>query len=180
MNLILEEAGLLFQSKFQYYKASAEYRYYYQFAQEWVLALRILGGFMNTLGGSRATPVEERFYAGGSYSVRGWERQELGPRRTDPGTGRRIPIGGNSKLVGGAEVRYPIYRRLTGALLQDFGNVWEKWNGFDLLSLKYSLGLGLRYKTPIGPVRLDVARKINKQFSEEDDYKIHISIGHAF
>lgn len=180
LHFTVEEAGLLFQSKFRYYKLFGEYRHYHQLSPEWILASRILMGTMTGFGGSETTPVEERFFAGGSYSVRGWNRQELGPHRINPENGNRIPVGGNSKLEGGIELRYPIYKKLKGALLLDYGDVWSRWNGFDLLSLKYALGIGFRYNTPIGPVRIDFARKLNRQFVNEDRYNIHISIGHAF
>ncbi|MCG8603491.1 BamA/TamA family outer membrane protein, partial [bacterium] len=59
-------------------------------------------------------------------------------------------------------------------------NVWEKWNGFDLLSLHYSIGAGIRYNTLIGPIRADFAWKLNKQPLDSGIFEFHISIGQSF
>jgi len=179
-SIIVEEAGLLLHSLFSYYKMVAEYRIYQTVSPDWVLAARARAGIMNVLPGSETTPIEERYFSGGSYSVRGWERQELGPQRINPDTGERTPDGGNSLFEGSVELRYPIYKNLNGAVFIDFGNVWKAWNGFDLISLRYAPGLGIRYDTPIGPFRFDIAWKVNKQYSNEDNLQIHLSIGQAF
>lgn len=179
ITFVVEEAGLLFKSRFNYYKFYSEYKKYFDLGDNVVFAWRFFLGSMNPFGGSAATPLEERFYAGGSYSVRGWERQQLGPVRVDT-TGRRTPEGGNSKFEGSLELRYPILGSFGGALFLDYGNVWGDWLGFDFLGLKYSIGTGLRYNTPIGPFRVDFAWKINKQAPEERNWQIHISIGQAF
>lgn len=178
--LVAEEAGLLFQSRFRYYKLSGEYRVYQQLQPGYVLASRLAAGAMKPYRNSIITPVEERFFAGGSYSVRGWGRQQLGPQIHNPANDQRTPAGGNSKLEGSLELRFPIYKDFSGAAFGDFGNVWAEANGFDLLDLKFSIGAGLRYMTPIGPLRVDLARKINKQFPEESDFQVHLSIGQAF
>ena len=96
--LIAEESGRLFSSRFRFYKISAEYRRYYTIDRHNVIAVRLFAGMMKPYGQSRDTPVEERFFSGGSNSVRGWARQQLGPHVTDPSSGKRIPVGGNSKL----------------------------------------------------------------------------------
>ena len=178
--LVLEEAGLLFNSRFEYYKMWSEYRFYDEIFDDNILALRLYAGGMKPHGGSSVTPVEERFFAGGSYSVRGWGRQQLGPSRIDEETGKRRPLGGNSRVECNLELRYPLMGRFGGTLFLDIGDVWQRWNGFRFSTLNYSAGAGLNYNTPIGPVRLDVAWKINKQHANEDGYQFHISIGQAF
>jgi outer membrane protein insertion porin family len=117
-------------------------------------------------------PVEERFYAGGSYSVRGWARQRLGP--IDPFGN---PVGGQSLFEFSTEFRYPIYDLIRGVAFMDCGNVWLESYTWKLNKLRYSLGVGIRITTPIGPARLDVARPI---FDEEKKVQFHFSVGHAF
>ena len=174
-SLFIESAGLILQSKFKYYKIYGENRWYREIKPGRVFAFRIMLGTMNSFGESGVTPIEERFFSGGSYSVRGWLRQLLGPR-DDEGT----PRGGNSIIEGSFELRNPIYKDFSGAFFLDYGNVWEDWNGFDLLGMRYAIGAGIRFNTLIGPLRLDFAWKINKQAQDDKNYEIHISIGQAF
>ena len=56
----------------------------------------------------------------------------------------------------------------------------QDWDGFDLFDLRYAIGLGLRYNTIIGPLRLDFAWKVNKQELDTRNYEVHFSLGQAF
>jgi outer membrane protein insertion porin family len=144
----------------------------YQKVSSIVLALRLKMGGILPIRDNDFIPVEERFYAGGSYSVRGWARQMLGP--IDPFGN---PIGGRSLLEFSSEVRYPVYDIVSGVAFMDCGNVWLESYTWKLNEIRYSLGLGIRIRTPIGPVRLDAARPI---FDDETKIQIHFSVGHAF
>lgn len=178
LRLTAEKAGIGFNSKFRYYKLWGEYRAYRSPSPSTVLAMRVMGGFMEPIGTSPLTPVEERFFSGGSNSVRGWQRQQLGPETVN-GT-ILTPTGGNGKLEGGIEIRYPLIKGLGGVLFLDGGNVWTSGTDLDPRNQRYALGSGLRYRTPIGPLRFDVARKLNKQRPNERRYQVHVSIGQAF
>ena len=144
----------------------------YQKISSTVLALRLKIGGILPIRENDFIPVEERFYSGGSYSVRGWTRQMLGP--LDPFGN---PTGGGSLLEFSSEFRYPLYDIVSGVAFMDCGNVWIESYTWKLNEIRYSLGLGIRIKTPIGPVRLDAARPI---FDEERKIQIHFSVGHAF
>jgi outer membrane protein insertion porin family len=87
------------------------------------------------------------------------------------------PIGGRSLLEFSSEVRYPVYDIVSGVAFMDCGNVWLESYTWKLNEIRYSLGLGIRIRTPIGPVRLDAARPI---FDDETKIQIHFSVGHAF
>ncbi len=176
----IEESGLLYKSNFNYYKVSAGFRVYKEIFENFVLASRISVGTMKPHGSSRNTPVDERFYSGGANSVRGWQRQGLGPRNFSEDSSELIPVGGNSKFEGNFEQRFPIYKDLSGALFLDYGNVWSDWNGYDFTDIKFAWGTGLRYSTPIGPIRLDFAWKINKQKVDDGSFVFFLSIGNAF
>ena len=117
-------------------------------------------------------PIEERFFAGGAASVRGWSRSELGPLNSDS-----KPLGGNSLLEGSLEFRYPIWGLMSGALFGDFGNIWQDSFEHKFNDLRYAAGFGLRFKTPIGPLRLDVARPV---FDDDSAMQFYLSVGHAF
>lgn len=179
VRLVFEESGLFFRSRFKYYKIRAEYRRYKSMIPGIVLASRIEVGLMNPYRSSTSTPVEERFFSGGSNSIRGWGRQQLGPQTVN-NNGVVSPTGGNSRLESSLELRYPLVSALGGVVFLDAGNVWSDAADINPADLHYAAGLGLRYQTPIGPFRIDYAQKLNKQRSDESGWQIHISIGQAF
>lgn len=177
--VVAEDAGRILRTPFKYMKLHTDQRLYHRISRHTVAALRLFVGTMAPIGGSENTPIEERFFAGGTNSVRGWGRQLLGPQRVDS-TGSVIPVGGNSIIEGNIELRRPLFGQLAGTAFLDYGNVWRDWDGWDPLDLHYAVGAGLRYHTPIGPVRVDFAWKINKQEFDDSNYAVHISIGQAF
>jgi outer membrane protein insertion porin family len=120
-------------------------------------------------------PLPERFFAGGGTSLRGFGLNQAGPR--DPCTG--FPIGGLALLVFNQELRFPmklpfVGNRLGGTLFYDGGNVytdvnhisfaWKAPSITDLNYFSHTVGFGLRYPTPIGPVRVDFGYQINPPF----------------
>lgn len=157
---------------YPFIKYQAEIKRYQKLTYEMVLAIKLKGGMIHPVKGGKVIPVEERFFAGGSRSVRGWARQMLGP--TDS-TGR--PTGGNSNVEISVEPRITIYGPLSMVVFFDAGNVWTEANEINLKELKYSVGSGLRYDTPIGPVGIDFARPV---WDDIEKWQFHISIGHAF
>lgn len=163
--------GIFLKSDFPYTKVILDGRRY-QGISAFVLAYRVKIGSINPQQKNGFIPVEERFYAGGSTSVRGWARQQLGPK-DEFGD----PIGGNSVFEGSVEARFPLIKMLAGVFFLDFGNVWLTSATYKLNELRYALGVGVGLDTPIGPVRLDVARPI---FDEESKTQFHLNIGHAF
>jgi outer membrane protein insertion porin family len=163
--------GVITAVEYPFQKLLLDLRNYHKIHST-VLALKLKIGGILPIRNNDFIPVEERFYSGGSYSVRGWARQELGPK--DP-TGR--PVGGKSVFEFSTEFRYPIYDIVRGVAFMDFGNVWIESYTWKLNEIRYSLGLGIRIRTPIGPVRLDAARPI---FDEETRIQVHFSVGHAF
>ncbi|MBD3234166.1 MAG: outer membrane protein assembly factor BamA [candidate division Zixibacteria bacterium] len=164
-------SGLDLGSDYHYAKLTADLRRYFSFATQ-VLALRLRIGSITSYDDHGYIPVEDRYYAGGAKSVRGWARSELGPKDIES-----RPIGGLSVLEGNIEIRYPIYGIVSGAVFYDYGNIWLQSATYHPDELRYAAGAGIRVKTPIGPVRLDVARPV---FDDETKIQIHISVGQAF
>jgi outer membrane translocation and assembly module TamA len=102
-------------------------------------------------------------------------------------SGFGLPIGGHSFVDFSTEVRMPLWGKLGGVIFLDGGNVWTLPWDFDLNDLRYDAGPGLRYDTPIGPIRVDVGIQLNKipgllvnGEPEPRHYRIHFSIGQAF
>lgn len=118
-----------------------------------------------------------RFRTGGEYSVRGYSTDGLGPRVL---LGDRLtPFGGEALLVLNQEVRFPLWwEQLAGLVFFDVGNVWEDKTdiGQDLAT---SLGVGLRYDSPVGPLRFDVAYPLDRR-SGDSEIKLYFGFGNIF
>ena len=127
-------------------------------------------------------PFSKKLFLGGATSIRGWGRFEISPLSASG-----FPIGGNSMLAFSEELRAILRGNLGGVLFLDVGNVWSKSFGFDLHDLRYAVGPGLRYQTPIGPIRFDVGYQLNpipgllvNGSEQRRRIRLHFSIGQAF
>ena len=156
-------------------KSSAEGRLYHLFWDRYRLssALRL------TLGSIDGAPVEnvpadERFYAGGGGSIRGYEYQAVGPSIN--GT----PLGGDKLVEFSLEMRLQPGRKLGYVAFIDGGTVYNDWNDSSDLSLNYGAGLGLRFFSSIGPLRVDMAYPLNPDDSQRERLQFYISLGQAF
>jgi outer membrane protein assembly factor BamA len=142
-----------------------------------VASLRL--GLAGTFGNEAPLlPLPERFFAGGAYGPRGWPVDEVGPKVIGP-EGEVFPTGGNALLLGGAELRYDLTRSLQLATFLDVGNVYREVADLSIPDLRKSVGLGLRYLTPIGPIRLDYGHKIHR-LPGESAGRLHLTIGYAY
>jgi outer membrane protein insertion porin family len=163
--------GYLFGSDFNYTKLWGDFRTY-QKTGEVVLAFRVMAGGINSSDSRQFIPVEDRFYSGGSNSIRGWNRSELGPKR-ESGT----PLGGKSIFESNFEIRYPLFWRLSLVAFLEAGNVWEESYNYNFNDLGYAAGSGIRIDTPIGPVRFDAGFPL---WNEKTKPQFFISVGQAF
>jgi len=164
--------GTFLEKSIPFYKTLVEYKKYFGLKPGFTLACKGKVGIAKMKENDELIPIEERFYSGGSYSVRGWGRSQLGPKDLNG-----QPIGGNSLLEGSIEARFSIGPKLVLATFCDAGNVWQNSYYYRFNDLHYAAGFGLRVKTPIGPVGLDLARPI---FDKEKRWLIHFNIGHPF
>ena len=145
-----------------------------------VFVLSARAGLAGTFGDELPLlPLPERFFAGGDYGPRGFPVDLVGPKIEAP-DGEVYPTGGNALLLGGAEMRYNLTRSFQLASFLDTGNVYPEARGVDLGALRWSAGLGLRYRTPIGPVRLDWGYVLDPEPGDEGRSHFHLSIGYAF
>jgi outer membrane protein insertion porin family len=130
----------------------------------------------------RHIPASERFFAGGDTTVRGFALDRLGARDTFDSDG--TPIGGHSEIVLNAETRVAIWRDVGLVGFLDAGNVFSTIANFSLTDLRAGTGFGIRYKSPIGPLRVDFGFKLGNLRTygtwKEDRFALHISIGQAF
>ena len=124
----------------------------------------------------RDLPASERFFAGGDTTVRGFALDQLGTADTIIGG---FPKGGNALVIVNTELRLPVRGGLGLVGFFDTGNVFAKTRAIDFGAFRSSLGFGIRYKSPVGPIRLDVGFKANRR-PGEDPTAVHISLGQAF
>lgn len=189
-------------SRSSYDRVLGEVRWFQPLPWDWVLALKVEAGALFPARGERS-PITERFYAGGSNSVRGFAWNQLSPwqlrrgatsaERIDPRDA--VPIGGDALLEGSAEVRIPIVGALGTVLFVDVGNVARdvREDAGELRRPNLALGTGLRYRTPFGPVRLDVGWLAVRNLPcvvedgacgtaqvDTSPFALHFSIGEAF
>jgi outer membrane protein insertion porin family len=161
------------------------------FIRRSVFAWRLRSGYANNYGRSSEVPVENRYFLGGSNSVRGYEESGLGPHDG------MNPTGGTFLLLANMEIRYPLpllWRwNFSGAVFIDSGNVWAdvkdvSGGDFNLTSkidettaddYRYGMGLGIRYNTPIGPIRLDWAYPLKPDRLNEKGM-VYLSLGQIF
>jgi outer membrane protein insertion porin family len=128
-------------------------------------------------------PASERFFAGGDTTVRGYARDTLGDQAT---ISRGFPRGGNALIIFNGELRVPVWRDIGSAVFLDVGNVFARVSEIELSHLRPTAGFGLRYKSPIGPIRVDLGFKLDRgRFDlvpgdREPLWEFHISIGQAF
>jgi outer membrane protein assembly complex protein YaeT len=137
---------------------------YHRLSKDVVLARSLQFGYIQRLGGLAEIPLAERFFSGGASSQRAFPDNQAGPRDTTTG----FPLGGNALLFHQTELRFPLLGdNLGGVLFHDMGNIYTdirdisfRFRQRDLSDFNYmvqAVGFGVRYRTPVGPVRLDLS-----------------------
>ena len=179
VTLVHASRYVLSDTLYEFNRGELELSKYYPLSRRTVLAWRVRGGAilpqrLSLLGQSvQFVPPDQRFYAGGPNSVRGYARNELGPRvyvsdsqevsgtTTTYRNVRASPTGGNTVFTANMELRVPtpiFPDRVRLGVFVDVGQVWERGDtGTTVSGLRVTPGLGLRFVTPLGPVRLDAA-----------------------
>jgi len=138
-----------------------------------VFATGVRIGLSTGIGGD-VVPRSERFFAGGSATMRGFAQNAVGTIGPD-----RIPVGGEAMLVFNNELRVPLISRLDGVLFTDIGNVFDTVRDFSLLDLRKSAGVGLRVRTPWVLLRGDYGIVLDPRPGEPRS-RFYFSIGQAF
>jgi outer membrane protein assembly factor BamA len=126
-------------------------------------------------------PPSERFFAGGDTTVRGFAFDQLGSPATISGG---FPVGGDAVVILNAELRVPVYRAFGVVGFVDTGNVFARTTDINLGQLRSSVGFGVRYRSPVGPIRVDLGFKVHREEIVpgilESPTALHISLGQAF
>jgi outer membrane protein insertion porin family len=175
----VELAGGAMGGQSDFSKLTAKLANFFPLSKKLVFGIGITGGYAWTYK-DEEVPIQERFYAGGLNSVRGYKEDSLGPKDEDG-----VPLGGEELLVGSIELRRNLYRRLKGVLFYDIGNVWStkdketETNDKIETSMRASAGIGFRLITPVGPIRVDYGWILDRR-PEEAVGKFYLSVGHTF
>ncbi|MFH1279688.1 MAG: BamA/TamA family outer membrane protein [Candidatus Eisenbacteria bacterium] len=180
----LEFAGSFLGGDNEFLKGLANGAAYKTVLPRTVIAGRLQVGGIRKLAGDDALPDYKRFRLGGANTVRGYREQTIGPS--------------DVQLLANVEVRFHILWRIGGVLFLDGGNTWSSWREIrsadfrlhkdladtDITDFRYGAGGGLRIYTPVGPLRVDYARKLKPRIKEtgetESRQVFHFSIGQAF
>jgi len=169
--------------------------YYIPLSARTVVALSGRVGLIQPLGGTedKDVPLSERFTAGGENTHRAFAPDLLGNLCTDPNEGADcqptllqnagsktiLPLGGSGLLLFNAEYRFPIFDSVGGALFVDAGNVYASTKNIRFDDLRYGGGLGIRYMSPVGPLRVDVGFPFHRR-SYDRAFVYFITLGYAF
>jgi outer membrane protein insertion porin family len=129
-------------------------------------------GYAHEMGG-HDLPLSERYFLGGPTTIRGFEFRSIGP------TENGLPFGGNKSLCFNAEAIFPLYETFKGVVFYDRGNAWGENHNYSLSSMRDSVGLGIRFFSPFGPIRLEYGFKVDRK-KDEDMGELHFSVGAFF
>ncbi|MDH3998683.1 MAG: BamA/TamA family outer membrane protein, partial [Desulfuromonadales bacterium] len=167
-----EFAGLGGTEKFSKYVLDG--RKFWPWKWGTVFSVHGQAGYVHDLG-SKDIPIDERFFLGGINSLRGFETREVGPRDENGDY-----IGGDKSIFGNFEYIFPLVPSvgMKGITFFDIGNAWgeeEEW--FD--KLRYSVGAGIRWMSPMGPLRLEWGYNLDPE-DHEDSSKFEFMVGRFF
>ena len=180
-NASVEPVGTFLGGDVSFLRVVTEGRFYRPLGPGLFAAFRLRLGTADPLGSSTEIPIYERFFAGGLNSVRGYGRHRV---FTDD-TGRRAtvvddePIGGRSVIETSVELRHPVTEALAAAVFLDAGQISRSSYTVPIGSMRYGSGVGLRYRSPIGPLRIDLGFPFQPPDGDAR-WQIHLSVGQNF
>ena len=172
-NASVEPVGSFLGGDVSFVRVVTEGRYYRPLGPGLFAAFRLRLGTEEPFGSSSEIPIYERFYAGGINSVRGYGRHRIGPLVDDK------PLGGRSLVETSIELRHPITEQLGAAVFLDGGQLSRDSYDFPFGTLRYGSGVGLRYRSPIGPLRVDLGFPVQPPDGDAR-WQIHLSVGQNF
>lgn len=167
----------VFEKDYTFLKLFWNYQQHYPFLREGTFSFSVKNGI--SFGDMS---ISERFFAGGSHSFRGTRNDRLGPINLDTVDPEGEPEGGNVLLLFNLEATLPSLfipmKNLYYTFFADVGNVFAKSSDFNLKKMERALGFGLKYRTPMGPIRLEFAFNLRK--AAEQNFLIQIGIGNVY
>ena len=169
----VEPVGGLLGGDFNFVRMVGDGRFFVPLVGGLLGASRLRLGTAEPFSRHDEVPLFERFYAGGIDSVRGYGRRRVGPLVDDK------PIGGRSVVEGSVELRHPITEQLGAAVFVDGGQVSLRSFDFPFDDLRYGAGFGVRYRSPVGPLRVDLGFPLQPPDGDAR-WQVHVSLGSKF
>ena len=173
-SLSIEVAGGIFGADRDFIRYILDSRWYCPLFEKFVFSLHFKGGLAEEYDDTEDVPIYERFFIGGSNTVRGYQERDIGPKDASG-----IPIGGKVMLLSNVELIRPLVEQVKGAIFYDVGQAWSTTGDIDFGELKSSVGVGLRITTPIGPIRFDYGFALDREPGDKAG-RPHFSMGYAF
>jgi outer membrane protein insertion porin family/translocation and assembly module TamA len=169
----VEPVGGVLGGDVDLYRVLTEGRFYRPLLLGVLGAMRLRIGSAEPTDGEKVIPLFERFYAGGINSVRGYARRRVGPLASDE------PIGGNSLVETSFELRRAVTEQIGAAVFVDAGQVsLQSWD-FPFGDMQYGTGFGLRYRSPVGPIRVDLGFPLDRR-GDDAAWQVYLSVGQTF
>jgi outer membrane protein insertion porin family len=162
-DLQVEIAGLGGDNEFV--KVEHDSAWYFSLSEnkKWILSYRTREGWASEYGSSDFVPINDRFFVGGTTTVRGYDAQDIGPKvRRYRFWGDKEAIGGDARLVENLELKYKLTDKFRLYTFVDAGGAWRDAGDFDMGDIKVGTGIGIGVDVPhLGPIRLDYGFPIN-------------------
>lgn len=165
----------------EYYKIEYKHSWFKSIYKDFTFMLNGEIGYADNYG-SKNYPFFKNYFLGGVNSVRGYDNGSLGPRDVQPSTLEEFSVGGTRKLLGNAELFFPVpgmsdSKQFRMSAFVDAGNVFE--SSYDFGDLRYSAGLGVSWISPFGPLKLIFAKPLNAK-TGDDTQTIQFQFGQQF
>ncbi|MFT7579239.1 MAG: outer membrane protein insertion porin family [Myxococcota bacterium] len=180
----VEVASSALGSENEYVRLIGQSRWYFPLFWDFVLRINGKAGYVVAPDGA-TVPLFERFFVGGIFTLRGFERNSIGEKLyltgSPDGSLDDITIGGDKEFILNAEIEFPIFKevQIRGVLFFDAGNAWGENESFNPFDLRTSVGFGLRWNSPVGPLRFEWGFPLAPR-PGEDPLVFEFTIGNSF
>ncbi len=179
----MEQSLTALAAEIDYFKIYGHSAWYFRITGQCVFSIAARGGVIVPFGNSNSIPIQRRYFSGGIQTIRSFKERQL-----PPWDYKNNPLGGEGIFLFSSELRIPIYGNLGISLFGDMGQLISEIRSikdYRINHLKYAIGLGIWYNTPVGPIRGDIGfnpdREINPYSgTKEDLFAWFISIGFSF
>ncbi len=178
--LSLEFAGLGGDNDFYKFFLDSQWYRALDGEEKWILSFRSREGYVAEYGNSEYVPLTDKFYAGGTNTVRGYDNRDIGPKAKEYiFFGDEFPLGGNITYIGNLELKYKLTEQMRFYTFLDAGGVWDD-SDFDFGEMRYSAGIGIGMEVPrLGPIRVDYGIPLNAD-EDQGSGRLHLISGIRF